>query len=1395
MQKIPLSYYQRPFWLDWKLNPKSSKYNTPLVYHLKGQLEIQALKQALYLLVNDHYHACKHYYIEHSSGEVEQQVKEMVEVSLVEEALGTETISSCINKLCNKPFDLIMSPLFKFYLIKINKNEHVLVLNFSHLITDAFSGAFIVKQINLLYNEAIHSGQRKEDNSSVRSHLNYKDYLLQETQFYNAADRKKDLIFWQKKLENRPLAVRLPSLKKRPKLSNNSGLHSKNISQYYFELDPLEFSALKKLIKLHGTTIFIALSALYAILLYRYTQQTDLCLSYTINIRPQEFREVPGNFINNIPWVIALDKDLTVRQLIHSLTEERRSIKPHQRCSSHEILYALKESGQCGPEEHFNVGIGEAFLSLEPLSLNNLIVSSLVMDLQEKESPFDLFLAYQVVLPDTKKSSEVVTAIKAEESSLKLRFDYRKDLFDEKFIEQLSQHFRVILDNFLKNPNEKIGEFPLLTTGELQKIPLANSPEKKEVLQHKTIHELFEEQVAQTPSQTACIYKGKHISYEVLNKQATDLAKVILNRLEKHQKQGRQPIVAIFMDRQIEMIIGMLAALKAGACFMPLDVTEAESRLQLQLKNSNPDVLLTNQRYSKRVSAFKQQEEIVYLDLGKTTSIGKEITEHSQIRVLKRGVAKDLAYIIHTSGSTGIPKGVMVEHLGLVNLIQEVKKKFNTGSEDKILNLTSVVFDVFILDVFHALLSGASFILCAPDVLKDPKQMAEHIQTFAPAIISSTPTIWSMITPYLKSKQNIRAISTGEVLPAGLIDKLSNIVQEIWNFYGPTEATVYTSCEKITPCIRSLSKKTTERSVLSEPKFYPYEIECSNIGKAFANIELYVLDEYLNPVPYGVTGELYIGGVGVARGYLNDPALTQEKFVRNIFRDKAQELMYKTGDKVRWNFEDKLEFLGRNDSQWKIRGFRVELGEIEAALLEHPDILNVAVKAEKIEADIRLIAYYVTQKPVEKIKTYLKFNFFKEESKLSAEKLSIFLKKRLPYYMQPVAFVPLNSMPMSASGKIDKSQLPKPTSKDFLIRKTTTRPYDISELKLKNIWIKIFNNPSLDFGTHDDFFLLGGHSFLVVELITQINEQFKIQLPVAWAYEHKTLRAQANYISKNIELKNIYNPILKFEPSSLKQVSSDLNIINCQNKNAVPTENIPLVFIHPALAGAEVYAELANLLGNAFPFYAIDSYNLNSGKEWITSIEALAAEYIKYLKTIRPNGPYLLGGWSSGGAVAFEMAKQLTEQGEKVKKVYLLDTCLYGQGPTEHFYEALTCVDLIDLLPEAWGNYLSGLPEKYLERIFKSYRNDVFMMMNYKLKPYQGATVLLKSSRLAKYKNLVSNWGESFIHFLHNGNGWKPWIKNLVVELVDSDHFHLMEGEAVKQVASILKKDILISRE
>ena len=656
-----------------------------------------------------------------------------------------------------------------------------------------------------------------------------------------------------------------------------------------------------------------------------------------------------------------------------------------------------------------------------------------------------------------------------------MTWEYNRDLFDESTIQRMAAHFENLLSAIADNPQQTVDELPLLSAAERHQLLVEWNNTESEYPTDQCIHQLFEQQVEKTPDAVAVVFEHQQLTYLELNQRANQLAHHL-------QSLGVEPevLVGICVERSVEMVVGLLGILKAGGAYVPLDPNYPQERLSFMLKDAGVKLLLTQQKLLSTLPSHTAQ--VVCLDTD------WEAIEQQSEENLNAGVNSDnLAYVIYTSGSTGQPKGVMIPHRGICNQLQWRQTTFKLTGQDKVLQTISFSFDPSVWQIFWPLCYGAQLILARPGGQQDPAYLVKVIAEQQITVIAAVPSILSVFLEEkgIENCQTLRHITCGgEALPVKLIEqffaklKLYNVLH---NCYGPTEASI-------------------------DATFWKCQYESNHliapIGRPIANTQTYILDSHLQPVPIGVPGELYIGGVGLGRGYLNRPELTQEKFIANPFyksrgaREQESrgeeclniERLYKTGDLARYLSNGDIEFLGRLDNQVKVRGFRIELGEIEAAIAQHPSVQqNIVIAREDNPGDKRLVAYIIPH----------------PEQTPNTDELRAFLQEKLADYMVPSAFVFLETLPLTPNGKIDSRTLPAPSFSRPDLQQAFIAPRTPIEQQIADIWVSVLKLEKV--GIDDNFFVLGGHSLLATQIMSRLHQTFGVDLPLRTLFEVPTV--------------------------------------------------------------------------------------------------------------------------------------------------------------------------------------------------------------------------------------------------------------------------------------------------
>jgi amino acid adenylation domain-containing protein len=654
------------------------------------------------------------------------------------------------------------------------------------------------------------------------------------------------------------------------------------------------------------------------------------------------------------------------------------------------------------------------------------------------------------------------------ETGLNGAIEYNTDLYEAETIERMLGHYQKLLENIVAQPEQRVSELQLLTESEAEQL-LVEWNETEVAYPQQCIHELFEAQVARTPEAVALVYAEEQVSYRELNRRADQLAHYL-----QQQGVGPETLVAVLLERSVELVVGLLGVLKAGGAYVPIDPEYPAERVRYMLADCGARVLLTQPALAEQVEV-PDGCTVVRLD-----QEWARIAQQTDMNVASAVSVENLAYVIYTSGSTGAPKGAMNTHRALCNRLLWMQQAYQLSSVDRVLQKTSVSFDVSGWEFFWPLISGARLVLAQPGGQRDSAYL---VQLMAAEQITTVHFVPSMLEVFLQEQdvercgQLKRVICSGEALTVELQQRFfARLPVQLENLYGPTEAAI------------DVSRWSCERE--SERRVVP-------IGRPIANLRLYVLDEEQRLVPVGVTGELYIGGVGVGRGYLRRAGLTAERFVPDPFSREEGARLYRTGDQVRLARDGQIEYLGRRDGQVKLRGFRIELGEIEASLLQHEQVQEAVVVARAAEGGEQRLVAYVVAKGVR------------------SSELRRYLQDKLPHYMVPASFVELERLPLTPNGKVDRRALPKLEVDRAGLGVEYAAPVTAVEEILVNIWSEVLGVPQV--GIHDNFFDLGGHSLLATQVIARISKTFRAELSLRRLFEEPTIAVLAATIEQSYE--------------------------------------------------------------------------------------------------------------------------------------------------------------------------------------------------------------------------------------------------------------------------------------
>ena len=1298
---VPLSFAQRRLWFLDQLAPGSAFYNLPMAVRLIGDLDIDVLERALQEIVRRHeiLRTTFSYDGEEPVQVIDPDFRLELEVTDLTSLESQKAIEATAQKLATEearePFDLELGPLFRVKLLKTAENEHVILYTLHHIISDGWSNNLLMREVAVLY-EAFSQGL---PSPLPELKLQFADYALWQRSWLKDDILQQQIDYWKSEIGPNPPVLHLPTDRPRPAIQTFNG-------DTYVQLIPGDLvEKIKSIGQMEGATLFMTLLAAFQTLLHRYSNQNEFLVGSPIaNRTHSETEDLIGFFVNTL----VLRADFSDRPDFISLLRRVREITlgayAHQDLPFEQLVEILQPERDMSHSPLFQVmfvlqntpppkGISLSDISMEPV------------EAKDRTAKFDLSLVCM----------ESPQGIAAE-------FEYNTDLFDRSTIEGMFRHFVVLLEQISAKPHRPLDTLPMLHSAEQHTILHEWNRTEEPIEQDLCIHQLFESAAQQYASEPAIVFEDDSMmTYAQLNQRANQLAAFL-----RDNGIGPEKKVAISVDRSFDMVIGLLGVLKAGGVYIPIDPTYPLERMRYILNDAEADFFLLQEEIAQNLAI--RDERMLRLD-----SEWQKVDSYPTHDPVNFTRPDNLAYIIYTSGSTGKPKGTMLAHRGLVNLTRALAREYKVSSGVRSLQFASFSFDASVEEIFNPLINGGTVHLIRKETLLSGTGLVESLKKFKITNVTLPPSVLNILDP--QDFPDLRSIiSAGEACPREVAVKWSKNKHFV-NGYGPTENTV---CTTVYPVKDELNRATVP------------------IGRPIQNVKTYVLDKNLNPLPPGIPGELYIGGMALARGYINRPDLTAERFLPNPFSDDDGARMYKTGDLVRWLPDGTLEFLGRIDFQVKIRGFRIELGEIESVLTALPQIRDALVLAKSTESsDPRLVAYFIPA----------------EDQQVDEKILQEQLRKELPDYMVPAAFVALEKWPLTPNGKIDRRALPEPELPDSQKKTVYVKPRNTIEARLAGIWEELLKKRPV--GVHDNFFELGGHSLLAMRLLTQIEQQFGKSLQLVHLFQNPTVEGLAAALSSE-EKEKTTAKLIEMKKGADKPI---------------------LYFIHPSGGSVHHYAELVKYLHPDITFYGIQAKGMDGKEEMHTTIEAMAAAYVEMILQHQPEGPYYLGSYSFGVIVAYEMAQQLKAMGHPVGMLIQFD-----QSPT---VDHKVYTDTADMLTQMFQRYFK-LDSDYLRKL------ETEEQFKYVLKKAKKAKVLPRFIRTAEFKhNVLMNETQSqawmrytirpyegdLVLFRSEENknadrpdlGWSDYVRGQV-EIIDvpGNHLSMMKEPQVQVLATKL---------
>ncbi|NWE17269.1 non-ribosomal peptide synthetase [Pseudomonas yamanorum] len=1039
-EPLLLSYAQERLWFLWQLDPKSTAYNMSSVLRLRGSLDVPALESAFNSLIARH-EPLRTTFAE-EQGRTVQRVAASAALTIELQDVSTQGLSdpalhAVIEACTQQAFNLEHGPLLRVKLLRLAADEHVLVLVQHHIVSDGWSMQIMVEELIELYAGFQHGRPAVLPELAIQ----YADYGLWQRNWMQAGERERQQAYWQKQLGGEQPTLQLPADFPRPAMMSYRGARLDCV------LAPELAAGLKHLAQREGVTLYMLLLASWQILMYRYTGQTDVRVGVAVANRSRAQTErLIGFFVNTQVLKTLVDGRAPFSQLLAQVKQTALQAQEFQDLPFEQLVELLQPERSLSHSPLFQV-----MYNHQGLERSNPVVAQLPQLSVENMGVAHLTAQFDLTL-ETYETREGLSA----------SLVFATDLFEVATIERLQAHWLNLLQGIVACPGQSVDELPLFDALELQRLLHHSNPSAKPV-PVQAVHQQIAEQARRTPAAQALTVDGQALTFEALQARANSLAHTLI-------EQGVAPgvLVGIAAQRSLDMVVGLLAVLKAGGAYVPLDPAYPQARLDYMIEDSGIGLLLTQASLAPRFAGLPGLR-LLLLDQ-QPSRLGLDAQADPQVSV----APDDLAYVIYTSGSTGKPKGVMVRHGGLNNFVQSMAQRPGLSATDRVLSLTTFCFDIFGLEIYLPLVTGATIVLAGQDVAQDPGEILALVARQGVTAVQATPSTWRMLLdhPEIGCLKGCKVLCGGEALPQALASRMIEALGPVWNLYGPTETTIWSACHEV----------TAQQPV-------PY------LGRAIDNTSLFIVGADFSPVPVGASGELLIGGDGLARGYHHRPSLTAERFVPDP-HGPAGGRLYRTGDLVRSRADGVIEYLARLDHQIKIRGFRIELGEIEARLLASEHVREAAVLALPGTAGDQLVAYVVPREPV-----LVQGDALGQAA--VRDTLKAWLKCELADYMVPAHLLFISAMPLTPNGKLDRKALPPLDINQMQV--AYEAPQSPLQQQVATIWQEVLKVPRV--GLNDDFFELGGHSLLATQVMSRVRNELGRTLALRRLFEHSTLAA------------------------------------------------------------------------------------------------------------------------------------------------------------------------------------------------------------------------------------------------------------------------------------------------
>ncbi|MFD9220736.1 amino acid adenylation domain-containing protein [Streptomyces sp. NPDC060064] len=1314
---VPVSFAQRRLWFLNQWEGRSSTYNLPLALRLSGVLDGDALRAAWGDVLARH-ESLRTVFSERD-GEPTQVVLQAADDVLTGEQVRGD-VGEWVRGVATRGFDVSVDMPARVALGVVSDIESVLVIVVHHIAGDGWSVAPLARDLSQAYAERCAGRAPEWEELPVQ----YVDYTLWQREFLGSADDAESVLsrqteFWRQALAGTPTELALPWDRPRPAEASHRG------AVIPFRVEEDLHRAVTDLAAEYGVTEFMVLQAALAVTLQGFGAGDDIPLGTPVAGRTDDtLNDLVGFFVNTLVLRTDLSDSPSFREVLERVREADLAAYENQDVPFEAVVEALNPTRSTNHHPLFQVMLDLQNNTEPDLQLPGLDISTVLTDVDTAK--FDLHFSFS-------EDSDGRTGMSADLS-------YAVDLFDAATAERMVQGLLQVLAAVTADPETSVTRIEVVSPAE--RAGLLEERNATELqLPGGSLPGLFAEQVARTPQNVAVVFEGREISYAELDARSNRLARYLIGR-----GVGPEDLVAVALPRSEQLIVALLAVLKSGAAYLPVDPAYPQARIAHMLSDARPAGILTD---ADTLAALPDTTTPAFLpvvgDLDKFPAT--TITDTDRIRPL---LPQHPAYVIYTSGSTGTPKGATIEHASLVNRLLWMQSEYTLAEHDRVLQKTPATFDVSVWEFFWSLTVGATLVVARPDGHKDPEYLAELIIATSVTVLHFVP---SMLRVFIDEASAARCesirlvITSGEALPPDLVARFgATLDASLHNLYGPTEATV----------------DVTASTALPAHPTGPVPI-----GAPVWNTRVYVLDGALRVVPAGVVGELYVAGAQLARGYLGRPGLTASRFVADPFSAQG-ERMYRTGDLVRWNEDGQLVFVGRVDDQVKIRGFRIEPGEIDAVLAKHASVGQVAVVPRADGPGGTHLVAYITPTPEAP-----------DHSGLPGE-LRAFAGQFLPDYMVPSAVVVLDALPVTANGKLDRKALPAP---EFLSGAAARGPRSVREELLAGLFAEVLGLPAV--GIDDDFFIMGGHSLLATRLVSRVRTVLGVELGIRDLFAAPTVSALAAGLG-----------------GSVGGESLDV-LLPLRATGEVP----PLFCVHPGSGVGWVYSGLLRHVNADRPVYALQARALTGpDKELPKSLTEIAHDYVEQIRTIQQSGPYHLLGWSFGGVLAHMIATELQRDGEKVAFLAVLDASP-EPVPVGDADEAVDESEIVRMLTEYYGYGQADSAEDAYPVAPAQDAPDGYDSVLHMLEGFEMARVAAVMNNFARLSTDVSlgSYAGDLTLFVANGGDSAPlaredqWARHVdgTIDVYDVDcaHDDMMKHGPVDEIGPVVARKLLDSRE